>query len=306
MAKKYSAVAVQALKEALCSIYWYKSDLKSFLRHTLSNHAILGKTDWDTYKRQIVSDIVDALLADETRNSDDLERLFQEVCKFQSFRHLEQLEDGKKKARIAKESVDALRKLVTTHDQVSDDEKKIEERRKKAAEKLAQSAAVIAKLEEMKQRFMGMLTQSDAQKRGFELERLMYDLFQLFDLDPKASFRNLGEQIDGAFHLEATDFLFEGKWQKEPIGAQDLDGFAAKVNRKLDNTLGLFFSLNGFSPTAVAAHSTGRPVVLLMTGEDLMAVLEGRIDFVSLLLRKRRHAALTGQILLPIHEIFQS
>jgi hypothetical protein len=88
MAKKYSAVAVQALKEALCSIYWYKSDLKSFLRHTFSNHAILGKTDWDTYKRQIVSDIVDALLADETRNSDDLERLFQEVCKFQSFRHL--------------------------------------------------------------------------------------------------------------------------------------------------------------------------------------------------------------------------
>ena len=306
MAKKYSAVAVQALKEALCSIYWYKSDLKSFLRHTFSNHAILGKTDWDTYKRQIFSDIVDALLADETRNSDDLERLFQEVCKFQSFRHLEQLEDGKKKARIAKESVDALRKLVTTHDQVSNDEKKIEERRKKAAEKLAQSAAVIAKLEEMKQRFMGMLTQSDAQKRGFELERLMYDLFQLFDLDPKASFRNLGEQIDGAFHLEATDFLFEGKWQKEPIGTQDLDGFAAKVNRKLDNTLGLFFSLNGFSPTAVAAHSTGRPVVLLMTGEDLMAVLEGRIDFVSLLLRKRRHAALTGQILLPIHEIFQS
>ncbi len=111
--------------------------------------------------------------------------------------------------------------------------------------------------------------------------------------------------LRSAGHLEATDFLFEGKWQKEPIGTQDLDGFAAKVNRKLDNTLGLFFSLNGFSPTAVAAHSTGRPVVLLMTGEDLMAVLEARIDFVSLLLRKRRHAALTGQILLPIHEIFQ-
>jgi hypothetical protein len=306
MAKKYSAVAVQGLKEALCSIYWYKSDLKSFLRHALSNQTILGKADWDSYKRQIVSDIVDALLADETRNADDLERLFREVCKFQSFRHLEQLEDGAKKARIAKESVEALRKLVTTHEQVLDDEKQIEERRKKAAQKLAQSTAVIAKLQELKERFMGMLTQSDAQKRGFELERLMYDLFQLFDLDPKASFRNLGEQIDGAFHLEATDFLFEGKWQKEPIGTQDLDGFAAKVNRKLDNTLGLFFSLNGFSPTAVAAHSTGRPVVLLMTGEDLMAVLEGRIDFVSLLLRKRRHAALTGQILLPIHEIFQS
>jgi hypothetical protein len=42
-----------------------------------------------------------------------------------------------------------------------------------------------------------------------------------------------------------------------------------------------------------------------MTGEDLMAVLEGRIDFVSLLLRKKQHAARTGNILLRIHEIVQ-
>jgi len=62
---------------------------------------------------------------------------------------------------------------------------------------------------------------------------------------------------------------------------------------------------NDFTPDAVLAHSTGQPVVLLMTGADLMAVLEGRIDFVSLLLRKRRHAAQTGNILLRIHEIIQ-
>jgi hypothetical protein len=43
-----------------------------------------------------------------------------------------------------------------------------------------------------------------------------------------------------------------------------------------------------------------------MTGEDLMAVLEGRIDFVTLLIRKKRHAAQTGNILLRIHGIVQS
>jgi hypothetical protein len=36
---------------------------------------------------------------------------------------------------------------------------------------------------------------------------------------------------------------------------------------------------------------------------DLMAVLEGRIDLVQLLLRKRRKAAETGNIYLRIHEI---
>jgi hypothetical protein len=69
----------------------------------------------------------------------------------------------------------------------------------------------------------------------------MYDLFELFDLDPKASFRNTGEQIDGAFSLEGTDFLFEAKWRQDPSAASDLDAFAAKIRRKLENTLGVFY-----------------------------------------------------------------
>jgi hypothetical protein len=40
-----------------------------------------------------------------------------------------------------------------------------------------------------------------------------------------------------------------------------------------------------------------------MDGADLMAVFEERIDFVSLLLRKKRHASQTGNIYLRIHEI---
>jgi hypothetical protein len=40
-----------------------------------------------------------------------------------------------------------------------------------------------------------------------------------------------------------------------------------------------------------------------MDGADLMAVLEERMDFVTLLLRKKRHAAQTGEIYLPIHRV---
>jgi Restriction endonuclease len=132
---------------------------------------------------------------------------------------------------------------------------------------------------------------------------LLYDIFELFDLDPKAAFKNVGEQIDGAFALQGTEYLFEAKWHKAPVSIQALDGFAAKVGRKLDNTLGLFLSINGFSADAVTLHSAGRPRTILMDGADLMAVLEERIDFVSLLLRKKRHAAHTGGIYLPIHQI---
>ena len=146
---------------------------------------------------------------------------------------------------------------------------------------------------------MGM----NPQQRGFELERLMLDLFELFDLDPKAAFRNIGEQIDGAFTLEGTDYLFEAKWHQNPVAVQDLDAFSAKVQRKLENTLGLFLAMNGFSTDAIEAHSRGTPNTVLMDGADLHAVLEQRIDFVSLLMRKKRHAAQRGRIFLPIHEV---
>ena len=112
---------------------------------------------------------------------------------------------------------------------------------------------------------------------------------------------NVGQQ--GAFSFEGTDYLLEAKWRKDLMTAKDLDSLAGPLSRRLDNTLGLYLSINGFSPDAVKTHSSGRRLIILMDGSDLMAVLEGRIDLIELLLRKRRAAAQTGNIYLMIHEI---
>jgi len=45
--------------------------------------------------------------------------------------------------------------------------------------------------------------------------------------------------------------------------------------------------------------------MLLMDGSDLMGVLEGRVDMVQLLLRKRREASQTGNIYMRLHEILR-
>ena len=50
----------------------------------------------------------------------------------------------------------------------------------------------------------------------------MNKLFILNDLDPKASFKIMGQQIDGAFTLDGTEFLFEAKWTKSLINSSDL------------------------------------------------------------------------------------
>jgi hypothetical protein len=219
------------------------------------------------------------------------------------FSHLERLEGGAEKAAKARKAVLALRKLTLAHDSLLDEQRKVEERRRKAHERMLRSSAVRTHLEKLNAEYLQLLTDPDHQKRGYHLERILRLLFEIFDLDPRASFKIVGEQIDGAFTFDGTDYLFEGKWQQEPVAAVGLDGLAGKLSRKLDNTLGLFLSVNGFSEDGVKAHSSGRRLMILMDGSDLMAVLEGRIDLIQLLLRKRREASQTGNIYLRIHEI---
>ncbi|MGC1783289.1 MAG: hypothetical protein WA708_12270 [Acidobacteriaceae bacterium] len=303
MTKRLTPAATVALKEALCAVYWYKADLRSFLQQCLGSAYLVGSLNWDNYKRQIVSDLVDRLAQHQDEYLGDLTRLCHEVCSIDTFSHLEQLDGGAEKATRARVAVAQLKRLVEPHDQIKREQDELADRQRRAAEKLQSNAAVRQKLEDIRNRYMALVVSTNAQSRGFELEKVMYDLFELFDLDPKASFRNTGEQIDGAFSLAGTDFLFEARWRQEPSDAGDLDSFAAKVRRKLENTLGVFLSINGFSPDGVATHSSGGAVVILTDGADLMAILEERIDFVSLLLRKKRHAAQTGDIYLRFHQI---
>jgi hypothetical protein len=302
--KRISPVAIESLKNALSQIYWYKAELQSFIRNSLNDSNILLKADWNDYKRQIVSDIIDYLASDQEKYLGYLRRLIYDVCQMTNFSHLERLEDGNTKAERARGAVSELRKLVKRHDAIIKEEEDIEHRRKEAAAKLKRSKAVIKRLDEIKDNYIVLIMSNNPQERGKDLEKLMYDIFELFDLDPKASFSIKGEQIDGAFSLEGTNYIFEAKWEQKVISREQLDVFASKVSRKLENTLGLFLAINGFSKDGVDIHSGGRPQFLLMTGADLMAVLEGEIDFISLLRRKKSHAAQTGQILLEIHQFY--
>jgi hypothetical protein len=43
MTKKIAPVALQCLKDALTNVYWYKSELRSFLSHALSDPAVLAE-----------------------------------------------------------------------------------------------------------------------------------------------------------------------------------------------------------------------------------------------------------------------
>jgi len=186
--KKISATAINALKKALATVYWYKSDLRSFLYHTISNKQILSYLDWNDYKRNICSRLVDLLVKNEEKTQNDLLKLVYEISNMNDFSHLKQLDDGADKVKNAKEAVAALRKVSKGHLEQIKEQEEIENRRKKVFEEQIAKTAVREKLEEVKNDFYALISSNDPQKRGFQLEKLLKDLFNLFDLDSNLNY----------------------------------------------------------------------------------------------------------------------
>ncbi len=231
MSRRIAPAAIQALKEALTLIYWYKGDLRSFVSQCLSAPDVLARLDWQGYKRDVVGTLVDYLATNEELYQKELIGLMSAVCQVEDFSHLRRLEDGNDKAKKARAAVNALRVHMTGHQDLQSDKKEVETRRREARSRAVQASAVRQKLEEIKVTYSDLAVSTNPQRRGFLLEKVLTRLFDVVDLDPKASFRIDGEQIDGAFSFEGTDYLLEAKWQKDPVSATALDSLAGKIRR---------------------------------------------------------------------------
>lgn len=300
---KITPASIVALKEALANIYWTKQDLRNFLTLTINHNLIVNTIDWNKTKFDCVAEIIDRMVNRDDLYREDLINLFKQVYEFNDFSHLRKWDESDKKIAKAKQGVEAVRLHAKGYFDHIEEVKRMEERKREAQQKVKENINTKGKLEEIKSRFYEIALSTNAQKRGFELEKILNELFQLHDLDPKASFKIMGEQIDGAFTFDGNDYLLEAKWQKELVNAGDLYKFAGKLEGKLKNTLGLFFSMDGFSEEALQVKSNVRAMIL-MDGQDLNAILENRIKLDEMLYRKRRYASETGNIFLKLNKLF--
>ncbi len=303
MNKTISPAAVNALKEALTNIYWFKPQLRSFITNCLSGSPLLSTINWDDIKRNYVSDLIDRMVANEDRHQEKLLELMRATIQMDDFSHLRRVEDGVVKEKAARDSVAALRKLMSGHLRLEDEKEKTAQRREKAEKKLRSVTEVNRQVDAIRSAYMELVIMKDRQEAGRRLEAVLRGLFEIHDLDPKASFKIVGEQIDGAFRFENTDFLLEAKWWKKPVDAKELDSLHGKIRRKLENTLGLFISISGFSDEAVIVYSADRKLILLMDGADLMGVLDGRIGLIELIQRKKIRASRTGEVYFRLDDI---
>jgi hypothetical protein len=300
----YPPEVIQALKEALRNIYWYKDDLRLFFLSCEVPNNIITKQGWhdpQEYKVRIVGNVLDDLISMGETGLGYIRRTIQTILDIHNFDYLRSLEDGATKVSAARKSVEVLREMVMKHDATI-----IKEREERATR--TDNLANAAKrwndaIERLQRQFYELVKTEDRQKRGFLFQDFLFELFKAHDLNPRGSFRIIGEEIDGAFEFEMTQFLLEAKWEKDPLGAAPLDSFSKKVERKLENTLGLFVALNGFTEDGLEAFSGTRPSIILMDGEDLAVVLQGLVDFRDLLKRKVRYTSQTGNPFLRAREL---
>jgi hypothetical protein len=141
--------------------------------------------------------------------------------------------------------------------------------------------------------------------RGFAFERFLDDAFSSFSLAPRKSFRLVGEQIDGSFHLGHETYLVEAKWQDAQIGNRELQAFAGTVRTKSSWSRGLYVSYSGFTEDGLTAFGRGDATRLIcLDGLELWQIFEHRLDLSEVLSLKARRAAETGRAHVPVRDLF--
>jgi hypothetical protein len=144
----------------------------------------------------------------------------------------------------------------------------------------------------------------NSQKRGYAFEKILHKFFQQNNLDPRGSFKLIGEQIDGSFIFQNETYLLEAKWTKKLIDKSDLVIFNEKVSSKSGFTRGLFISYSSFTEEALKTFAIGRNVnIVLMTVQELVILLSREVDFKSIFGKKVRALAEEGNFFKEIMDI---
>jgi len=292
--KKISPQAILALKEALSVIFWKREDLQDFIKLSIENNAIVGTINWGGTKREAVKELIERMTNRPDIYKTDLMHLLLAVTDFNDFSNLKYWDEDGSKTKKAKEAVNNLRTYTKGYIQITQEQEEGQKRKVEAEKKIIKNKSLNDELSALKERFNLMTTAKDLQKRGFELEKFLYDLLLLYELEPKGSFKNYGEQIDGAFTFQGTDYLLEAKWKKQ-VDRGELATFCYKVETKFKTAVGLLVTIDGVTSEAISPDFKS---IIIMDAFDIIAILDGRISLTDLLFKKRRKAIETGKIYL--------
>lgn len=301
MAKKIN----YELKEAIVSLsgtcFWFWNSFYSFLDSCGVPKSLQQKYPKEAFnKYQVMRNILEHL--EESNKIEVINNIISNFFKLKNAVDRDQLDEKK-----AKRLLSEFRDLVG-NDPIEKEIERREREKSRGNHKVAidQQKSQRKRLEDLNSFFTSLITSTEytPQQRGYKLEEIFCDLLQFSELEYSRPYKTPdGEQIDGHFKYEKFDYLIESKWEDGQIKQKDLSIFDGKIKGKAQSTRGLFLAANGFDENAVNKFSGDSPRIILMTGEDLAMVLNGRVLFHDAMKAKVEAIVRYGNINYPIRNI---
>ena len=230
---------------------------------------------------------------------EDLFNLFSAVNDFEDFENLKFWDEDGTKRKAAKEAVSNLQKFTRGHLDLKKEKDESEKRKADFEKKIIAHKSHTIELEKLYSDFKKIAGNKNFQQRGYQLEKFIQELFNLFELETTSPYKIHGEQIDGSFILNGATYLVEAKW-KAQVDRSDLATFCYKVETKFKTALGLLISIEGVTTEAVSQHFKS---IIVFDGVDMISVLEGLVTLPDLIARKKKKADETGDIYLNFYQL---
>lgn len=290
----------EAVVQVCGKAFWYKDPLKSFLVDAGVPVQIIEKW-WDESKFKLARHVLSELDALGDPGVEVQQRVVRELCALRGLPD----EAADKDAGLT--AIRWLKELALSQGLATDEERTAREQRvQEARRRQASVTARAAKMEELRVAFHVMVASTDdPQARGYSLEDLFAELFELHEIAYRRPYRTDTEQIDGSFHWNGFDYLVEARWRRDPPAEAELAAFKGKVDKKLTSTRGLFLSIVGFRQEVVLEFTRGvRSNIVFVDGQDLSLILEGHVSLTDALTLKIEKAAQEGIIHFPLSQRF--
>ena len=274
--------------------FHYKDNVETFFTFCGVNKNLASKHR-DNAKFVWAKKLLDEL--DGIEDGFDIQRrILTELCKLKNLPDKDAQNPDTGRSALRK-----LKELARENKLVIEEEKKHGNQRKQWNDEKAKIIQDRAKmLEELRNTFNSSLVSDDRQKAGYSLEEILEKLFPLFGLDYKKSYKTETEQIDGSFKFDGFNYLVEAKWRADQPTAKEIGGFKTIVDTKLESTRGVFISINGFRDEVVKSFEGQGSKILFFTGEDMMHILEGRMDLDEIIRIKIDKASQEGKVYFPV------
>jgi hypothetical protein len=294
---------LELVADATLKSYWRKRALRLFLRRCGVSESFLATWHADESKRDFLYRLFPKL--EESRGDSGLQlvnRMADALIQQTSFPDLQGWEDSTEKIRNAKEAVQALRTYRSAQQADAADEKQKADARKRAESINAEIRARASDLSKLEEQLMEISKRLGTKEAGYAFQDWFYKLVDYFEIHNRQPYAVDGRQIDGSITVDGTTYLVELKFTREQSNAPDIDSFFKKVSAKADNTMGVMFSISGYSSVAIKEASGPKGLLLLFDQNHIYMLLHGACSMEELICRVRRHASQTGEAyLVPRH-----